>query len=222
MIAGYGNDQVTTGSGNDVLIGDNAVATFDALGRLASVQSIYPQIGGDDMLVSGEGSGLLIGGSGADTLLGGTGWDVLVGDGGRATYVGGVLSSISSIDPFYGAADQLNGGGGQNVLIGGVGNDIFYGSLSHDVLIGDYGSVRFDAAGHVISVWSPVGATDLLAQVQASLYSFVRSHWQPAVIGTVFDRIPHRRYQFRERSGLQAGGFRDTVRDFWIRVFTQR
>jgi Ca2+-binding RTX toxin-like protein len=186
VLGGFGNDVVTTGAGNDVLIGDNGFTIFDGLGRLASVQSIDPLIGGDDTLASGDGSGILIGGSGADTLLGGTGWDILIGDGGRVGYVDGVLKSTSSVDLFIGAADKLNGGGGQNVLIGGAGKDIFVGSLSNDVILDNYGSVRFNGEGHVISVFSPAGATDLIAQVQERLYAFGRSLLQANVLGTVF------------------------------------
>jgi hypothetical protein len=186
VLGGFGNDVVTTGSGNDLLIGDNGLVIFDGLGQLATIQSIDPLIGGDDTLASGEGSGILIGSSGADTLLGGTGWDILFGDGGRVSYVDGVLKSVSSIELFIGAADKLNGGGGNNVLIGGIGKDTFVGSLSDDVLLDNFGSVRFDADGHVISVFSPGGATDLIAQVQERLYAFVRSLQQPNVLGTAF------------------------------------
>ncbi|MDK9705255.1 MAG: calcium-binding protein, partial [Sulfuritalea sp.] len=187
ILAGAGNDGVTTGAGQDALLGDNGTASFDTLGLWANIESTDPLIGGSDVLSSGEGSGALIGGNGTDSLTGGTGQDMLMGDGGRATYSAGSIRLAETIDPFIGAVDQLDGGGGQNVLLGGDSEDLIYGNLTNDVLAGDYASVIFDAAGHVTSVIRyGAGTNDLIAQVQDSLFTYTRPASSSFVIGSVY------------------------------------
>ena len=174
VLAGLGDDMVTTGAGADVQVGDDGFVILDALGRLYRVETTVPNSGGNDSLSGGGGNDVLIGGYGSDKLFGGDGNDFLLGDGGRVTYVGGLPNIVETIDPFIGKADFLDGGAGQNVLIGGNGDDLIVGNLNNDVMAGDYASVTFDGSGHVTSVIRFGSGNDLLAQIQESLFTFVR------------------------------------------------
>jgi Ca2+-binding RTX toxin-like protein len=180
VFAGLGNDRVTTGGGNDILVGDNGWATWDSSGRRALVESSDPLLGGNDFLSSGAGEDELIGGGGDDLLYGDAGNDQLVGDHGRLKYADGNLVLVESIDPLIGGVDRLEGGGGLNTLIGGDAGDMLVGTLDNSVMIGDSGSVAFDGAGHVTSVTRyGTSAMDLVAQLQEQMYS-ARTPGSPA------------------------------------------
>jgi Ca2+-binding RTX toxin-like protein len=116
----------------------------------------------------GEGDDVVFGGSGRDaidvdreTLLPiGTddGADVIVGDNGEATFdnVAGqsVLWSIASSDAAEGGGDWIFVSNGFDVIIGGTGGDwIDAGTdAARDVVVGDNGEARFDAAGVLIEI----------------------------------------------------------------------
>jgi hypothetical protein len=91
---GAGNDLLTGGSGNNLLIGG---AGHDVLYGAA----------GNDVLLGGDGNDDLFGGSGDDVLVGGNGNDYLDGGAGRDLMIG------SQDD------DCLAGGDGEDILIGG-------------------------------------------------------------------------------------------------------
>lgn len=68
-------ENVTGGSGNDILHGNNSANTLDGG---AAGNDILVGNGGNDSLIGGAGLDILIGGDGADTLNGGAGEDILV------------------------------------------------------------------------------------------------------------------------------------------------
>jgi len=74
-------ENVTGGSGNDILFGDGNANVLDGG---AGGNDILTGGAGDDTLFGGVGLDILIGGDGADSLEGGTGEDILVG--GYTTY----------------------------------------------------------------------------------------------------------------------------------------
>jgi Ca2+-binding RTX toxin-like protein len=117
-------EQVTTGSGNDTIVGSDAANALD--GR-----------DGDDQLDGGAGSDTLDGGaaaSGSDTLLGGPDADVLSGGAGDDSLDGGA------------GDDKLDGVGGSDGLEGGDGNDSIYGGAGLDTLAGGPGDDTLDGA----------------------------------------------------------------------------
>jgi Ca2+-binding RTX toxin-like protein len=73
--AGDGNDDLTGGLGNDLLLG--GAGDDDILGGLGN--DVLVGDGGDDELVGGLGRDILIGGLGADSLNSGSDEDILVG-----------------------------------------------------------------------------------------------------------------------------------------------
>ena len=106
---GAGDDQITSGSDNDLLEGG----------------------AGNDTLSGNQGNDLLIGGEGNDSLSGGSGDDSLSGDAGNDTLNGG-----SGDDSLSGDAgnDTLNGDYGIDTLIGGDGDDTYIVDSTTDVI----------------------------------------------------------------------------------------
>jgi len=138
----HGNDKrslienATTGSGNDVLTGNQA-------------NNVLISNKGHDVLLGLNGSDQLYGKSGRDTLFGGNGDDYLKGGGGNDKLYGGkdedTLFGGGRHDKLYGQKgnDGLYGGKGRDLLKGGAGNDQLYGNAGKDTLIGNKGDDNF-------------------------------------------------------------------------------
>ena len=126
-----GQDNLTGGSGNDVLFGDRG---HDVLLGGA----------GHDALYGGLGNDILIGRTGDDTLTGGDGADKLFGEAGNDSLTGG-----EGNDELYGSHgdDSLRGGTGNDILDGGVGNDFLTGDLGADILQGNAGHDDLNGGG---------------------------------------------------------------------------
>lgn len=117
-------EDVTTGSGDDTVYGNN-------------LANYITTNGGQDIVYGYGGADTIFGGNGADSLYGGDGADTLVGEGG-ADY----LSGGDGTDALYGGdgADELDGGDGADYLTGGIGNDWMYGGAGADSLYGEDGN----------------------------------------------------------------------------------
>ncbi|MDD5049138.1 MAG: hypothetical protein PHH09_09440, partial [Methanoregulaceae archaeon] len=142
-------ENLTGGSGDDVLIGDSD----------------------DNILIGGAGIDTLIGGLGADTLIGGAGADLIYGhfenntdkaediDMDTASYAGSAPVTVNltaatqtgghaegdqlhNIEGIIGSseADNLTGDDQNNILNGAAGNDIIDGGAGDDILIGGAGA----------------------------------------------------------------------------------
>lgn len=120
------------GSGNDTVVGNNAVnqltgnAGHDRLSGL----------GGNDLLDGGAGFDTLRGGNGDDRLVGRDGSDTLFGEAGNDQLFGG------------NGADRLDGGAGNDQMTGGLGADVFVYALGSDTIFGfqnDVDTLRVEA-----------------------------------------------------------------------------
>ena len=148
VIGGFGADQITGGSDQDVVIGDNGEAIFNLAAYLTSITTIFPAIGGVDIIQVGDGYNVVIGGFGGDQITGGADRDVVVGDNGSTTFSAtGILLTIGTLDPTIGGVDTISTGAGDNTVLGGIGGDQITGGDGRDVVIGDNGSATFDTTG---------------------------------------------------------------------------
>ena len=122
---GGGDDTINGGSGNDTLIGGS----------------------GNDMLIGGAGFDSYDGGSGSDTVsfAGAAGWNIDLTAGTATTLTGFTTETLASIENIIGSdgndtitgtnrANDLDGGGGDDLLIGGGGVDNFYGGEGFDTV----------------------------------------------------------------------------------------
>lgn len=152
-------ENVTTGSGADTIIGNDAGNLVIASGGDDIVygrdgaDTLIGHFGndtlfggtGNDRLVGGGDGDTLHGGSGSDRLEGGFGEDTLRGDAGDDTLFGGyhadTMAGGDGIDRLYGehGNDHLTGGSGRDYLFGGAGNDVLAGGFDGDMLHGEDG-----------------------------------------------------------------------------------
>ncbi len=157
-VEGYaGNDEITTGSGNDSVRGGTGWDTLtggagdDTLQGQGGWDSFVGNDGndvinadagndtvdagpGDDTVTGGGQNDILNGGPGADLIRGGNGRDVVNGDDGNDRLLGGF------------GGDTLNGGNGDDNIRGENGLDIISGGPGNDLLRGEGQSDRFDFA----------------------------------------------------------------------------
>ena len=171
VIGGFGADQITGGANEDVILGDNGHGVFNALGILTYITTISPDVGGDDVINSGDGTNVVIGGIGADQINGGTGRDIVLGDNGNATFDDtGVLTLIQTSDAAVPGNydDIIKGFAGDNVIFGGNGNDQITTLGGNDVIAGDNGIATFDSTAgasvirDIISTDTGIGGNDTI------------------------------------------------------------
>lgn len=178
LIGQTGDDSIDGGLDDDLLAGDNADLDFlsvkraftgqSALDRLVGLESVTPQVDGDDVLRGDTGTDYLIGGFGDDELFGGGGQDFLIGDTAiivRAysvdgTGLGGELWIDTNFAYETGGYDLLRGEAGFDVMIGNLGPDLFFGNTEEDALFSD------GFAGYFTTHWD------------SDLFNQVTPHWQ--------------------------------------------
>ncbi|MFD1695440.1 beta strand repeat-containing protein [Roseibium aestuarii] len=147
ILGGAAGDIISAGDGNNTVLGDNGnVILFpgSASAVLKSAETVDPSIGGDDWIQSGTGHDTLFGGAGSDTLLAGAGDDLLAGDNG--TYVSSAVSGLGSFTSTiltFGGNDNLNGEDGDDLIIGGLGKDTISVGNGNDIALGDDGVLTF-------------------------------------------------------------------------------
>jgi len=167
VFGGTGDDWIDTGDfGDDIFLGDNGVAIFSleevgdgpVPGEPGGLQSVLeelatlaPNIGGDDVILTGDGNDTGIAGTGADlvnyvpvgsvasdpannevgepTQVGeDTGADIVIGDNGMALFdtdTGvALLDKIRSFEPLIGDVDYIFTDSGPDVVIGGTAGDV--------------------------------------------------------------------------------------------------
>ena len=98
-----GIENITGGSGNDTLIGDDNLNNINGGA-------------GNDILMGGAGDDTLTGGAGDDTLVGGAGADTLTGGAGVDTFVGGTVNNGQPVDDNVPDTVTDEGAGGAEIV----------------------------------------------------------------------------------------------------------
>ena len=184
-----GADQIITGEGRDIVIGgadgDRIITGYSAAdmadivlgdeGRIqvraleadgdyivTLMQSLAPQTGGGDVIMTMGGSDLVIGGVGGDEISLGAGDNIALADAGalvgEATGIPGAgnapirLSMAVSDQVSLGGADYVTAGDGADIVIGGAGADVLqlYATAAGDasnVVLADSGILRLRTLG---------------------------------------------------------------------------
>ena len=147
VVGGPGADLLSSGDGDDTLLGDSGYIEWLA-GQRSAVVSLPPVVAAhsDDQLSSGAGRDQLIGGAGSDTVVNGSGESVLLGDHGeiRSDH-SGRFWRVDDYRDSSGAGDILNGGSDRDVIFGSDGDDVISAGGGDDIVIGDYGIVEQSA-----------------------------------------------------------------------------
>ena len=147
VIGGAGSDTITAGSGVDMVIGDNGAVTYTPAGVLLQITTSDPLFGGNDTITTGGGDDYILGGVGNDTISAIVGESVIFGDDGTLSFTGGLLKQVVSTDTTYGGNDAITVGEDDNILIGGVGNDTIKATDGDNIVVGDNGQVVFSTPG---------------------------------------------------------------------------
>ncbi|MBU2982517.1 tandem-95 repeat protein [Lentibacter algarum] len=169
VVAGAGDDTITTGDDRDTIDGGAGNDVIDA----GIDNDLVDGGAGDDSILAGDGNDTVTGGDGADTVDGGTGDDVIDTSGGtpltddvdpdpeddRDLVTGGAgddfITTGDDDDTIFGGAgddtidagiddDSVEGGTGNDSLIGGQGDDTMVGALGNDTLEGGEGDDVLD------------------------------------------------------------------------------
>jgi Ca2+-binding RTX toxin-like protein len=182
----YGNDSITTGSGNNSAYGDvininhTLIDGHDVPNGYAGVSILGVFTFGNDTITGGNQTNLIVGDvgnynvnaiAGYNDNSGVANWQV-INYFGADTLKGGI-----GIDQIYGDIQNLNMTGTGGTQCSGVtdaefgnshmifGNDQIYGGGGADVLVGDVGTWAFNATGGSNSTQTPYGVMVLLAEM---------------------------------------------------------
>jgi Ca2+-binding RTX toxin-like protein len=117
-------ENVTTGGGNDSVIGNSGANLISAMA-------------GNDTVRAGDGNDTIQGGDGNDSLLGEAGNDVLSGNSGNDFLFGGDGSDVLSGDD---GNDNINAGDGNDSIFGGIGNDTIEDGNGNDIVYAGAGN----------------------------------------------------------------------------------
>ena len=144
VFGGNGDDDITAGDGDSVILGDNGLAIFGATGLRVSVETTDVAYGGNDTITIASGNHVLMGGSFADKITAGGGNDVILGDNGIALYVDGKMTTVRSEWTEYDGIDDIQAGNGSHVVFGGGAGDKVKIGTGNSVVFGDSGYAEFD------------------------------------------------------------------------------
>ena len=164
IIGGAATDTIAAGNGNNLVIGDHGTLDF-VEGDLRSAVSTDFAIGGDDTITTGAGDDFIIGGLGADSLTAGEGDNVVLGDHGEVVYtVAGEYDLARTLEATAGAADTISAGAGNDLILGGAAGDEVSAGNGNNLVIGDHGTLDFDEGllRSAISTDFAVGGNDTI------------------------------------------------------------
>jgi VCBS repeat-containing protein len=170
IVGGVGSDEIHGGTGNNILVGDNAYIHFNASQVVDQIASINNAQGGNDSIYGGLSNDTIIGGAGNDLVHGGAGNDIIIGNDAVLNYapISGTAGPERLVDITPGTApgnNTLYGGGGNNTIIGGVGNDYIRGGRGTNILVGDNAYIHFNASqvvDHIASINNAQGGNDTI------------------------------------------------------------
>ncbi len=125
ILAGNGNDTVNAGDGNNIVIGDNGKVTIPA-GNIHRIETTDSDLGGDDTITTGSGEDIVLGGFASDNITTATGNDIVLGDNGYISYIetdndSADIDRIKTTNVKDGGNDTINAGAGNDFVFGGVG-----------------------------------------------------------------------------------------------------
>ena len=142
ILGGAKGDVINAGDGDNRIIGDNGsvVWSHDEDGRMTTADN---SIGGDDTITSGLGDDIILAGVGADVVFAGSGDNTVLGDNGNIVLYPGLSSNIlkcmTVTDPDIGGDDTITTLDGEDTIIGGTGSDTIHSGAGADIILGDSG-----------------------------------------------------------------------------------
>ena len=143
-------DSITSGAGEDVILGDTGSYVSAHVTGTGSLTSEILSFGGDDFIQSEDGNDLILAGLGNDLVEVGNGDDLALGDDGTVTFLNFTdPQTIEATNPELGGDDTVTADGtiGDNILFGQAGMDSVTGGETEDIIVGDLALIELtDAA----------------------------------------------------------------------------
>ncbi|WP_321341282.1 calcium-binding protein [uncultured Cohaesibacter sp.] len=142
ILGGAKGDVINAGDGGNRIIGDNGAVVWshDEDGQMTTADN---SIGGDDTITSGLGDDIILAGVGADVVFAGSGDNTVLGDNGNIVLYPGlssnILKSMTVTDPDIGGDDTITTLDGEDTIIGGTGSDTIHSGAGADIILGDSG-----------------------------------------------------------------------------------
>lgn len=134
-----GDDDITTGRGNDLAAGDMVGAEWTLIdgewvyNQAAVVQSAYgANTSFNDIITTGAGNDVLLGNGGNDLLFAGAGDDIVNAGSGNDRAFAGLGNDTVNLEH---GNDYAEAGLGNDIVNGGAGDDVIYGDLAGDNLL---------------------------------------------------------------------------------------
>ncbi len=128
VIGGSGDNVIRGGNGRDILIGPQGQITWNTDGTRNSATTVdqTPAINQNETIYGGDGNEDIIGGQGANKIYGGNGTDILIGGDGHVLFQNDLEYKAETLNQFDDGPNQITAGTGYNFIFGGgvVGNQI--------------------------------------------------------------------------------------------------
>jgi Ca2+-binding RTX toxin-like protein len=185
IIGGALGDVIAASLGSDIIFGDNGDVTVNRL-TANDIVSVEPGIGGDDVISGGDsGRSVIIGGFGTDSISTGLGSAVILGDNGQVLRGPAPAETVltvltTDVDAATGARDVITSAAGTNVILGGVGADEIHATGGSDnIILGDNGAVNLNqpVANDVYSIVTGAGATGAGDDIFAGSNNIILGGW---------------------------------------------
>jgi Ca2+-binding RTX toxin-like protein len=135
-----GNDTITTGSGDDIIIGGEDGELVDDVaiaGTVTEARSLVADAADGDTIVAGGGRNLVLGDAGE-----------IYASAQNAPRFGALpitLGLVTSTATLVGGSDSITTGDGDDIVIGGIDADTILAGHGHNIVIGDSGLVDWAA-----------------------------------------------------------------------------
>ena len=140
VIAGIGDDLVSTGDDDDTILGGD----------------------GNDTILAGFDDDSVNGGAGDDSVIAGEGADTVIGEAGNDVVYGGTVTNTGPTDLID--ADDLDDENNRDSLVGGAGNDSIFGGDDADTLEGGDDDDLLDGGIDDDSITGGAGNDDILGR----------------------------------------------------------
>ena len=149
VVGGYGKDTLRASDGRNVVIGDSGEVLAGSMVNpwshlpltLSVARTIAPSVGDRDVIWTGTGVDVVLGGAGNDYVDAGAGDDVVVGDNGQVIW--GVRTGTTATPgalQVLTVATTSDDIGGADVLYGRAGDDVLIGGTGDDAVDGGSGT----------------------------------------------------------------------------------
>ncbi|MCP4784386.1 MAG: calcium-binding protein, partial [Fuerstiella sp.] len=153
VLGGSGSDNLTTSGGDNLIVGDNGLLIFDAIGIWMTVESTATDTGGDETINSGSGHDHVIAGFGNDAVTTTGGDNVIFGDNAKLQSLP-TERRYETTAPTHGGTDSIHAGDGHDVIFAGASADTVNAGNGNNIVFGDHGFALLTPTSDIVDLQS--------------------------------------------------------------------